>query len=120
MSALPPEGLAAPEEPRAKPAARARPPANLRGTQIPFSPPVAAPKALPPSLAPTASGAAIARPTLPGAPPVASAKPDESQCRTACAHTYYFCPSAAGSTDCSDTWSQCLGRCGHPPASIDR
>ena len=121
LSVLAPGGPAAPEESKAKPAVRANLPTNLRGAQAP-GPPPATPKVLPfPALASAVPVSAVARSPLPGAAPVgASAKPDLGQCRTGCAHAYYFCLSSPGSTDCSDTWGQCLSQCSYPRATIDR
>jgi hypothetical protein len=121
LAASAPAVRAAPEEPKARPAARAKLPTNLRGTQTPSSPPPAAPKLAPPPLAALAGPAgSTARSILPSAAPIASAKPDLGQCRTACAHTYYFCLSSPGGGDCSDTWGQCLSQCSYPRITIDR
>ena len=120
LSALAPAGPAAPEEPKAKPAMPANLPTNLRGAQAP-GPPPARPRALPlPVLASAGPVSATARSPLPSAAAAGSAKPDLGQCRTGCAHAYYFCLSSPGSTDCSDTWGQCLSQCSYPRVTIDR
>jgi hypothetical protein len=48
------------------------------------------------------------------------ARPDAGQCRTGCAHSYYFCLSDGVTLDCPQTWSQCLSGCNHPPPPIAR
>lgn len=114
---------AAPEEPKLKLPAKAKLPTNLRGSTTPDAPAVAAKPA--PVLVPYGLASAP-RPTgfspAPQTSSVAtiSAKPDVGQCRTTCAHTYYFCLSGSISIDCADSWSQCLTDCSHPPLTIDR
>jgi len=100
-------GRAASEEPTAKPAARVKLPTNLRGS-VPL-------QTLPPI---TPAGLAL-KPRVATATPLPSAAADTGQCRTDCAHTYYFCSSGQVTTDCSTTWSQCLVSCSHPPLTIE-
>jgi hypothetical protein len=98
-------------------------PTNLRGSIAPDAPP--APKSIvltpvtpnPISVAPRPLGSLLATSLASSS---ASAKLDEGQCRSGCAHTYYFCLSGVQTNDCAPTWSQCLSRCSHPPLSIDR
>jgi hypothetical protein len=110
-------------EPKAKQPARTALPTSLRGALAADKPVLAPTPAKRPVLAPPAGlivrqpGPLLASPT---ATPLASTKPDPGQCRAACAHAYYFCLSAPGSTDCGASWSQCLGDCSHPPLSIGR
>jgi len=110
---------AAPEDPKAKPPARLKLPTDLRGSVSP-EPPAQARPAAPQKPAPVRPTSVAQSIGVSLASPIPAAKPDEGQCRTSCAHTYYFCLSSPGSTDCGASWSQCLTDCGHPPLSIDR
>ena len=58
------------------------------------------------------------RPRLAALAPPVNASATSSQCRTACAHSYYFCPSDPAAIDCAATWSQCVTGCGHPPLTL--
>ena len=117
---------AAPEEPKLKLPAKEKPPTNLRGSTTPDTPapvarkpaPVLAPFGL--ASAPRPAGFSPAPQTFTSSLATAAAKPDVGQCRTACAHTYYFCLSGSINIDCADSWSQCLTDCSHPPLTIDR
>ncbi|HEX4179905.1 MAG TPA: hypothetical protein VHY32_03870 [Caulobacteraceae bacterium] len=108
--------------------ARMKAPIDLRGSVAPD--PLApldkpAPKALATPIsalaAPTTPSPTFGSPFVSGslASPIATAKPGEGQCRTACAHAYYFCLSGGTSTDCPDTWGQCLSGCSYPRPAID-
>ena len=110
-----PTSHAAPEEPKAKPAPRPKLPTNLRGSVTPQITPRNTPLA-PPSIAPAGF---LLKPRIATATPLPSAAADTGQCRTDCAHTYYFCLSGQITTDCSTTWSQCLVSCSHPPLTIE-
>jgi len=62
---------------------------------------------------------AVAGPTLPTGPAApgsgAAAPPsDPTDCRLACARSYYFCLAGADPTDCPRSWTQCLADCGKP------
>jgi hypothetical protein len=112
-------GRAAADDTTLKPPAKLKLPPNLRGAMAPETTPTPAPR--PPPILTPLSSAATPRPAGFSLIPAATdAKPEEGQCRMACAHAYYFCPDAPGSTDCAATWSQCLTDCSHPPISIDR
>jgi len=104
-------GHSAPEDPKAKPAARLKLPINLRGTL----PAQSAPQS-PPGI--SAAGLALKPHALTATPsPVLAA--DTGQCRADCGHSYYFCLSGQITTDCSATWSQCVVNCSHPPLTIE-
>lgn len=120
-----PVGAAAPADGKVKPA-RVKLPTNLRGSLAPDAPPTKA-----------AGTGFLVAPPVPGAPKTKSAvlsalpipapleifalpKPSESECRTGCAHDYYFCLSGSANTACSDTWGQCLSACSYPSPSLDR
>ena len=117
---------AAPEEPKLKLPAKAKLPTNLRGSTTPDAPaPIA--RKLAPILAPFGLASARQPAGFSPAPQISTsslatttAKPDVGQCRTTCAHTYYFCLSGSINIDCADSWSQCLTDCSHPPLTIDR
>ena len=117
---------AAPEEPKLKLPAKEKLPTNLRGSTAPDAPaPVVrkpAPTLAPPGLAsaPPPAGFSPAPQASTSSLATAAAKPDVGQCRTACAHTYYFCLSGSINIDCADSWSRCLIDCSHPPLTIDR
>ena len=117
---------AAPEEPKLKLPAKAKLPTNLRGSTTPDTPaPVAAkpaPVLIPygPASATRSAGFSPSPQASTSALATAAAKPDVGQCRTTCAHTYYFCLSGSINIDCSDSWSQCLTDCSHPPLTVDR
>ena len=100
------------QQTRARPATPVKSPTGLRGS-------VTAATA-PPGAAPGARSG-LGRGVIPPAPqPLASAAPNAGQCRTGCAHSYYFCLSEPTTTDCAPTWSQCLTDCAHPPLTLGR
>ncbi len=120
-------GHAQSDDAKAKPAPKMKLPASLRGPVSPQVPLGAAPPA--PSTNASATTAAIApKGGVPAkqraitamrlASPIASAKPDLGQCRTACAHTYYFCQAGPSVTDCAGAWGQCLSDCSFPPLTL--
>ena len=76
--------LASPAGADQKPAPKAPPPAAVAGPQTALQP-----------LIPLASGRSGA---------------DTSQCRAACARSYYFC-TAGGDDICPSHWAQCNARC---------
>jgi len=98
---------AASEEAKAKPAARPKLPINLRGSVTPGT------------SANFASPGVPLKPAAPVATPLPSIAANTGQCRTDCAHSYYFCLSGEINADCSTTWSQCLVSCSHPPLTIE-
>jgi hypothetical protein len=49
----------------------------------------------------------------PPAPPAGVAA-DPSDCRMACAQTYYFCRSNDDEQNCSPSWSRCVAACASP------
>ncbi len=102
---------AASEQPKAKPAPRLTLPTNLRGSVAAQTPAHTSP-----TLAP---GGPAPNPRAPIATPLPSVAANTGQCRTDCAHAYYFCLSDQASIDCSATWSQCLVGCSHPPPTIE-
>jgi len=103
-------GHAASETPKAKPAGP-KLPTSLRGSvplrTLPFASPPLSPAGL--ALKPGASTAT----------PLPSVAGNTGQCRTDCAHSYYFCLSGQITADCSTTWSRCLVSCSHPPLTIE-
>ena len=57
--------------------------------------------------------AAPAAPSPPAPPPVSVAG-DSSDCRMACAQTYYFCRASDEEQNCSPAWSRCVATCASP------
>jgi hypothetical protein len=104
---------------KTKPAVKTPLPTNLRGGQAPEPgasgkrTPLAE-RATPATARPNASPTASVQRT-PFGLQAANAPVDPAQCRMTCAHSYYFCPSSPGDSDCAATWSQCLADCSHPP-----
>jgi hypothetical protein len=116
------DGRAATEAAKPKPPARTALPTSLRGSQTPEPPPLKPSPAVRAGLI-GVRPAGIAEPPSALASmltPVQASAADVGQCRTTCAHTYYFCLSGVVTTDCSASWSQCLSDCSHPPLSIAR
>ena len=97
-------GHAAPDQGDSSRAGRIASPTGLRG-------PVRAGFTAP---APRAAAVATLRPRLSLATPSPSAAAIEGQCRTGCAHDYYFCLSGSVAADCATTWGQCLSSCSYP------
>ena len=97
-------GHAAPDQGDPRSASRIASPSGLRG-------PIRAGLTAP---APRAASVATLRPRLLLATPTPSAAAVEGQCRTGCAHDYYFCLSGSVTADCSVTWGQCLSGCSYP------
>ena len=63
--------------------------------------------------APAASPQPIASP-IPPAPTAADSSQAASDCRQACAHSYYFCLAGDETGTCPDGWRQCLADCRQP------
>lgn len=110
-------GRAAPEEPKAKPAAKQQLPTNLRGSIQPQSASPSARQTASRFVAPPGPAGLALKPSVAAATPPPG--PGAGQCRSDCAHAYYFCLSGEINADCSATWSQCVVSCGHPPLTIE-
>jgi len=112
LAATAPAVHAASEAPKLKVPAKPKLPTGLRGSVQPGAPPVA--------LGARAPAAPALKPPLAPFSPLAATAPDTGQCRTDCAHAYYFCLSGSVTSECAETWSQCLTDCSHPPLTLRR
>ena len=65
-----------------------------------------------------AKAAPIVSPLLRASLPASDASvlpTDPSQCRAACAHTYYFCLAGDDAPSCPQNWTACLASCNRAP-----
>lgn len=93
-------------------------PPSMAAKSLPYSPlpaGLAGAEAAPP--APTASPAISRTPPAVGPSALASISPQNaSDCRLACAGSYYFCLAGEDSQACPTQWTRCLSDCRLPAA----